>query len=251
MVELYEFVSGKKLNPDDIIINTLKDGVIGNTLYNDASFITKDGTFVALLEHQSTTNENMHLRFLEYYLAQHKESISASGKTFHDMKYTNPPYVEFYVAYNGRADFSGVPETLDLGGLRVNASFVDVRLENVLEKRPPNDKSATMGYALLIKEYEKNLNSGMKPEEGYVKALQTILKGGLLMSAVNAEAVQVLARTWTREELVFLRGVEQGIEQGIEQGQRNAAEIISKRFNISMEEAYEILAGKHDENSND
>jgi len=237
-VELYEFVSGKKLSPDDIIINTLKDGVIGKTLYNDASFITKDGTFVALLEHQSTTNENMHLRFLEYYIAQHKESIAASGKTFHDAKYTNPPYVEFYVAYNGRADFSDISETLDLGGLMVNASFVDIRLENVLERQPPCDKSATMGYALLIKEYQNNLNNAMTPEESYAKALQAILKGGFLMSAVNAEAVQVLAKTWTREEIVYKRGFDQGVEDGIE----IAARAFSKRYNISIEDALKILA---------
>ena len=61
---LYKALSGNEISPKDITINTLK-GVFMNDVKNDISFLVGN-RLVILLEHQSTWNPNMPLRFLWY-----------------------------------------------------------------------------------------------------------------------------------------------------------------------------------------
>ncbi|MDR1068764.1 MAG: Rpn family recombination-promoting nuclease/putative transposase, partial [Clostridiales Family XIII bacterium] len=65
LIEVYNAVSGKDYSPDtEIEINTLKN-VLYRYRINDISFVI-DGKLIVLIEHQSTINENMPLRMLEY-----------------------------------------------------------------------------------------------------------------------------------------------------------------------------------------
>ncbi len=62
LASLYKAISGRDTSPDDITINTL-DGIFMNNVKNDISFQIGN-RLVILLEHQSTWNPNMPLRFL-------------------------------------------------------------------------------------------------------------------------------------------------------------------------------------------
>ena len=62
-----------------------------------------DGKIVILIEHQSTINQNMPFRFLEY-IARIYEKITTKDEKF-GRKLVKLPVPEFYVFYNGKEDY--------------------------------------------------------------------------------------------------------------------------------------------------
>ena len=84
-----------------IVINTLESAFF-NDKRNDVSF-TIDNKYVVLLEHQSTINANMPLRFL-MYIARVYEKITNERAVYHE-KLIELPTPEFIVLYNGLKSF--------------------------------------------------------------------------------------------------------------------------------------------------
>ena len=96
--ELYCALKGISL-PDDIpvVINTLEDVLFMDRI-NDISFEI-GGRLVVLIEHQSTVNPNMALRFLMYIARIYEKIIR--GANLYSTKKIFIPRPEFYVLYNG------------------------------------------------------------------------------------------------------------------------------------------------------
>jgi hypothetical protein len=96
--ELYNAISGADFGEDaEIVINTLQD-VLFMERRNDISF-TIGGRLVVLIEHQSTINQNMPLRFLLYIARVYEKLIE--NKAMYREKGVLVPLPEFYVLYNG------------------------------------------------------------------------------------------------------------------------------------------------------
>jgi len=66
--QLYELLTGKKINASTIRSVQLQDGLVKPRLYNDVSFLTEDNELLVLIEHQTTLNKTMAFRLLEYYV---------------------------------------------------------------------------------------------------------------------------------------------------------------------------------------
>ncbi|MBB5219290.1 hypothetical protein DYE49_10330 [Treponema rectale] len=63
-IELYNCISGNSLSPEGTVLEDVKiEQVIYKSFCNDISMLV-NGKLVVLLEHQSSVNENMPLRFL-------------------------------------------------------------------------------------------------------------------------------------------------------------------------------------------
>ena len=100
--ELYCALGNVSLPKDiPVSINTLKN-VLYMDIYNDISFEIA-GKLVVLIEHQSTVNPNMALRFL-LYISRVLEKI-IKRKTLYSSRQITIPKPEFYVLYNGQAPF--------------------------------------------------------------------------------------------------------------------------------------------------
>ncbi len=97
LARLYKALSGNEVSPEDIDINTLS-GVFMNDIKNDISFCVGN-RLVILLEHQSTWNPNMPLRFL-WYLGNLYKSI-VDKDIIYKGELVKIPSPEFYVLYNG------------------------------------------------------------------------------------------------------------------------------------------------------
>ena len=82
-----------------------------------------DGKIVVLVEHQSTINENMPFRMLEY-IARIYEKITDPKKKF-GKSLMKLPMPEFYVFYNGKEDFPS--ETV----MKLSDAFMDLN-DNML-----------------------------------------------------------------------------------------------------------------------
>ena len=76
--------------------------VLYKSFYNDIAMLI-DNKIVILIEHQSTINENMPFRILEY-ITRIYEKITKSKNKF-GRKLIQLPIPEFYVFYNGKEDF--------------------------------------------------------------------------------------------------------------------------------------------------
>jgi len=95
---LYCAIEGVELPPDTpVVINTLEN-VLFMGLVNDISFVI-GGKLVVLVEHQSSINPNMALRFLMYLAEIYKRMNDA--KSVHAGKALRLPKPEFIVLYNG------------------------------------------------------------------------------------------------------------------------------------------------------
>ena len=73
-----------------------------NTYYNDVSMII-NGKLIVLVEHQSTINENMPLRFLDYVVRLYEKNVKQENR--YKRKLVQIPTPEFYVFYNGTAPY--------------------------------------------------------------------------------------------------------------------------------------------------
>jgi len=144
--ELYSAIEGVTIPPDiPIDINTLSD-VLFITQINDVSFLI-DNRLVVLIEHQSTINENIPLRLLEYIGRIYEKIID------HEKKYQKNlikiPRPEFIVLYNG------IDEYPDYSELKLSGAFL-----NVDGIKPAGiDK---IPLELIVQVY--NINHGHNPE---------------------------------------------------------------------------------------
>ena len=99
VLSLYRAVSGdNSLTEDDIELNDLAEALV-NGKRNDVSFISGN-KLIVLIEHQSTINYNMPLRFLSY-LSKFYNKLTSSKATYNKERIPLPS-PQFYVFYNGR-----------------------------------------------------------------------------------------------------------------------------------------------------
>ena len=97
LAELYNAISGTNYAPDDITMITLEN-VLFVGLINDISFVL-DGRLIVMIEHQSTINPNMPLRFLLYAARTYLELVERETIYSSSLVELLPPV--FIVLYNG------------------------------------------------------------------------------------------------------------------------------------------------------
>jgi predicted transposase/invertase (TIGR01784 family) len=107
-ISLYNALHGTNLDAETTEIQPVMiEKVLYMKYYNDVAMLV-DGKIVVMIEHQSTINENMPFRFLEY-IARIYEKITNPKEKF-ERKLMKLPVPEFYVFYNGKEDFPSESE---------------------------------------------------------------------------------------------------------------------------------------------
>ena len=102
-ISLYNALSGSNYSPETTILQSVHlEKVLYMSFINDVSMLIDD-RIVVLIEHQSTINENMPLRFLEYVTHIYEKILSNENK--YSKKMIKIPTPEFYVLYNGEEDY--------------------------------------------------------------------------------------------------------------------------------------------------
>ncbi|MDR2732205.1 MAG: Rpn family recombination-promoting nuclease/putative transposase [Fibromonadaceae bacterium] len=102
LLELYNAIENTSYGMDtEIRMTTLSDAIFKDKI-NDISFII-DGKIVVLIEHQSSINENMPLRMLQY-ISEVYEAITEYRDLYRE-KRMQIPKPEFIVLYNGKKDY--------------------------------------------------------------------------------------------------------------------------------------------------
>ena len=211
-VEMYEVFTGIKLLPEEIEFRNTDSIVMSKDLKNDVAFITKDGKFIVLVEHQSTKCPNMALRLLIYYSEFLKIYIKKHELNIYGTKPIEYPKAEFYIAYNGETPWlsddeidTGDNQTdagdtqIVAGDVTINVKIVDINYDNLEVKERDNTLS---GYAYLVRQYQyykyiKRLTSQYAVD----KALKDCRNEGYLDDYVDKEEfLSMITDVWTIEQ---------------------------------------------------
>ena len=259
-VSLYNALHGTNLdfhttNVEPVMI----EQVLYKSFYNDIAMLI-DNKIVILIEHQSTINENMPFRILEYIARIYEKVVETKNKF--GKKLVKIPLPEFYVFYNGKEDFP-LEKTLKLSDAFMLpekeysadlANFpleITVKVVNInVDKGNPILKRCKIldQYSEFIEIVRKSIDSGTA--DPFTTAISQAVKEGFLADYLARKSTEVENMLMTeydydtdiavqREEAYedgLSKGLQQGISQGIKQGLRQGA------YEKAVETAKSMLA---------
>jgi predicted transposase/invertase (TIGR01784 family) len=167
LIPLSNSILGTSYGPDtEVIISTIRKGLTKSGI-NDLSFIL-DKKLIVLIEHQSTINENMPYRMLQYitetYKRLHEEEDEYRKRIFTLQR------PKFIVLYNGAEE---MPEDMRI-----------LRLSDMFPEYKPEEKAADDGLIdleLTVKMY--NINRGHN--EKMVKSCATLYEYGIFIDMIR------------------------------------------------------------------
>ena len=246
-ISLYNALHGTNLDAKTTDVQpVMLEKVLYMKYYNDIAMLI-DGKIVILIEHQSTINQNMPFRFLEY-IARIYEKITTKDEKF-GRKLVKLPIPEFYVFYNGKDDYP--TESI----MKLSDAFIqfdgDSELKNQLEnenypleisvkvininvdKENPILKhcKALKEYSEFIEQVRYNIESAIP--EPFTTAIKDAIKKGFLSDYLNRKSTEVqnmlLAEydydtdIAVQRKEAFEDGISIGLSQGVQQAKIETA----------------------------
>ena len=195
-ISLYNALHGTNLDAKTTEIQPVMiEKVLYMKYYNDVAMLI-DGKIVILIEHQSTINENMPFRFLEY-IARIYEKITNPKEKF-ERKLMKLPVPEFYVFYNGKEDFPSESE-MKLSDafikLDENKNFpleICVKVINInVDKDNPilTRCEALKEYSEFMEQVRFNIEN--KIPEALTVAIKQSIKQGFLSDYLSRKSTEV------------------------------------------------------------
>ena len=204
-ISLYNALHGTNLDTKTTEIQpVMLEQVLYMKYYNDIAMLI-DGKIVILIEHQSTINQNMPFRFLEY-IARIYEKITTKDEKF-GRKLVKLPIPEFYVFYNGKEDyptesvmklsdaFMQLGDNSELKNQLENTSYpleISVKVINInVDKENPILKhcEALKQYSEFIEQVRYNIESAVP--EPFTTAIKEAIKKGFLSDYLNRKSTEV------------------------------------------------------------
>ena len=233
-------------DPDEIEINTLAASLFSASR-NDVSCFFR-GQLIILIEHQSTLNENMPLRFL-FYTVELLRKLNNDQQKLYRRKLLKFPALKFFVVYNGS---ESAPErrTLKLseafGGddtLELKAEFININAGNNEELIA---RSLDLSwYCAFVERVKYNRGRGLKLSESIREAMSYCIRRGIMADYLRAHEWEVakmyqyeydaeLAKKASYED-GFDAGLERGEARGIERGmERGKIETVNRMMNAGL-----------------
>lgn len=238
-IELYNALSGNDFKLNEV---ELERKIIEQTLYktfnNDVSWEI-NGKLIVLVEHQSTVNENMPLRCLEYVTRIYEGIVPVKAR--YAEKVYKLPNPDFYVVYVGKKE---LPEEQEL---RLSDAFYtkdSSKLELVVtvkncssSKLLPVVKKCSIlkQYCQFIEIVEHNYNK-LFPKKSFKKAIEIAMEQGILKDYLDRKSREVINMLCAKYDYKMDIAVkqeearEEGIAIGMQEGARQKALELAKRF---------------------
>ena len=279
-ISLYNALHGTNLDAKTTEVQpVMLEQVLYMKFYNDIAMLV-DGKIVVLVEHQSTINENMPFRMLEY-IARIYEKITDPKKKF-GKSLMKLPMPEFYVFYNGKEDFPS--ETV----MKLSDAFMDLDEEVFVDSEIKNcianqifpleisvkvininvDKeNPILQHCKVLNEYSEfieqvKFNIEHEIPDPFTKAIKQSSKNGFLTDYLQRKSTEVqnmllmeydyATDIEVQREEAFEKGIQQGVSQGeyqkaIETAKNMLAESlgsleqISKITGLSVDEITKLM----------
>ncbi|WP_428771009.1 Rpn family recombination-promoting nuclease/putative transposase [Treponema sp. HNW] len=230
-LSLYNALHGTNLPLSCPVENIRLDNVMYMNIINDVSCLV-DGKIIVLAEHQSTINENMPLRFLQY-IARLYEKLQAPTDRYL-RKLSKIPAPEFYVFYNGVEDY---PETaiLKLSDAFITKSApapleLTVQVLNINTAKAHKVLAACKPleeYSLFVEEVRKQMQ--LDSENGFTNAVKICIDKDILkdyLQRKSREVINMLIAEYDYDTDIAVQRQESlmiGIQQGLERGSHQKA----------------------------
>ncbi|MBR4789771.1 MAG: Rpn family recombination-promoting nuclease/putative transposase [Treponema sp.] len=263
-IELYNALSGNDFKLNEV---ELERKIIEQTLYktfnNDVSWEI-NGKLIVLVEHQSTVNENMPLRCLEYVTRIYEGIVPVKAR--YAEKVYKLPNPDFYVVYVGKKE---LPEEQEL---RLSDAFYtkdSSKLELVVtvkncssSKLLPVVKKCSIlkQYCQFIEIVEHNYNK-LFPKKSFKKAIEIAMEQGILKDYLDRKSREVINMLCAKYDYKMDIAVkqeearEEGIAIGMQEGAQQKAlelaksfysngasvELIAKSLGMTVEQVEEII----------
>ena len=243
-ISLYNALHGTNLDAKTTDVQpVMLERVLYMKYYNDIAMLI-DGKIVILIEHQSTINQNMPFRFLEY-IARIYEKITTKDEKF-GRKLVKLPVPEFYVFYNGKDDYptesvmklSDAFMQLDdeLKNQLENENYpleISVKVINInVDKENPILKrcEALKEYSEFIEQVRFNIENAVS--EPLTTAIKEAIKKGFLSDYLNRKSTEVqnmlLAEYDYDTDIAVQR--KEAFEDGISLGEKKAKLETARKF---------------------
>ena len=221
-LSLYNALHGTHLPLSSPVENIRLDNVMYMNIINDVSCLVDD-KIIVLAEHQSTINENMPLRFLQY-IARIYEKLQAPTDRYL-RKLSKIPTPEFYVFYNGTEDY---PETTVLklsdafmtnperAPLELTVQVLNINKDKgteVLSHCKPLEE-----YSLFVEEVRKQTQ--LDSENGFTNAVKICIEKGILkeyLQRKSREVINMLVAEYDYDTDIAVQR-EESLRLGIQQG---------------------------------
>ena len=243
-ISLYNALHGTNLDAKTTDVQpVMLEQVLYMKYYNDIAMLI-DGKIVILIEHQSTINQNMPFRFLEY-IARIYEKITTKDEKF-GRKLVKLPIPEFYVFYNGKDDYPTESEMKlsdafiqldgELKNQLENANYpleISVKVINInVDKENPILKrcEALKEYSEFIEQVRFNIENAVP--EPFTTAIKEAIKKGFLSDYLNRKSTEVqnmlLAEYDYDTDIAVQR--KEAFEDGMSQGEHKKAIETAKKI---------------------
>ena len=253
---LYNALSGNVFKLEEV---SLERKVIERSLYktfnNDVSWEI-NGKLIVLVEHQSTVNENMPFRCLEY-VTRIYEGIVPIKERYAEKVY-KIPNPDFYVVYIGKKE---LPLEQDL---RLSNAFYEKdgsKLELVVKVKNCSDSKLLplIGNCDILKQYcqfieivEQNYNR-VFPKRSFKKAIEIAMEQGILTDYLDRKSREVINMLCAKYDYKMDIAVKK--EEAFQDGQEAKAiedaksfyangvsvEIIAKSLKMTQEQVLQIV----------
>ncbi|MDR0518337.1 MAG: Rpn family recombination-promoting nuclease/putative transposase [Fibromonadaceae bacterium] len=213
LLELYNAIEGTSYkDPNVININTL-EGVLFPDRQNDISFTIGD-KLVVLIEHQSSINENMPLRFLIYISKVYEKIIDSDNIYKRDL--IKIPRPEFIVLYNGTDKYPKekilkLSTAFEQAGTKKSPELeLTVRVLNINKGLNPKleQKSKNLaGYSEFVAKSREFQKQGYSLKESIKEAVLYCINKGILQDYLRKHSSEVVNMLYTEFKLKDARAV--------------------------------------------
>jgi len=254
---LYNALHGTHYGKRDteVVINTLNE-TLWTRRKNDLSFLINQ-SLVVVVEHQSTINDNLPFRFLQYVCRLFENSI-ADKKSIYRQNLIGFPRPRFIAFYNGTADFPDYKKLYLSTAFKRVSGFEEVNLELEVDVYNINDgrnqaileaSEELKGYAYFVSrvrwheaadKQKGTIRDGITLE-AIRKAVQDCKNAGLLKEFwenLSREEMNMLNEEWNWDDALAVRyeeGMEEGLERGMEEGlEKTARNALAKGLPLEL-----------------
>ena len=253
-LSLYNAIHGTNLTLEETQIEHKKiPQAICKPYDNDISMLI-NGRLIVLVEHQSTPNENMPLRCLEYYVHLLYGIIPAKAR--YNESLVKIPTPEFYVFYNGKkktekeyimklSDAFHEPQTEPLCELKVRfMSIIGDEGKNLPVVQKCDMLRQYCEFMDIVFRYQAELKETPTKDEQktcYEKAIREAISKGILVDYLTRKGTAVI-NMFTDEydyeldmQVKAEEAYEKGTQNGAQQKAVEAAIILVKEFHATPE----------------
>ena len=210
------------------------DNVMYMSFCNDVSCLI-DNKIIVLAEHQSTVNDNMPVRFLEYAARLYEQIQNPRGRYSRKLKQIPTP--EFYVFYNGEEQYPAEAELKLSDAFSVKSAKPSLELlvkvisinynknNELLEKCKPLEE-----YTQFVETVRRHIR--FDAENGFKNAIKECIQNDILRDYLERKSREVMnmliaeydydtdiaVQREEEREMAFAEGEAKGIAQGFSEG---------------------------------